>query len=79
MSFEISGGSDNPSQNTLRLINKFEKCILSIMESLTAEFIQFSSANAKFLFLQGRLGSTLCAINFVILVKDPHFLLFDNS
>ena len=60
MNFEISGGSDNPSQNTLRLINKFEKRILSIMESLTADFIQFSNANAKFLFLQGRVGIRLC-------------------
>ena len=33
-SFEISGGSYNPSQNTLRLINKLDKCILSFMESL---------------------------------------------
>ena len=60
VSFEISGGSYNPSQNTLRLINKFEKCIPSFMESLIADFIQFSSAIAKFLFLQGRLGTRLC-------------------
>ena len=59
-SFAISGGSYNPSQNTLRLINKFEKCIPSFMESLIADFIQFSSAIAKFLFLQGRLGTRLC-------------------
>ena len=59
VSFEISGGSYNPSQNTLRLINKFEKCIPSFMESLI-DFIQFSSSIAKFLFLQGRLGTRLC-------------------
>ena len=60
LSFEISGGSYNPSQNTLRLINEFEKCIPSFMESLIAKVIQFSSAIAKFLFLQGRLGTRLC-------------------
>ena len=60
VSFEISGGSYNSSQNTLRLINEFEKCIPSFIESLTANFIQFSSAIAKFLFLQGRLGTRLC-------------------
>ena len=60
LSFEISGGSYNPSQNTLRLINEFEKCIPSFMESLIAKFIQFSSVIAKFLFLQGRLGTRLC-------------------
>ena len=60
VSFEISGGSYNPSQNTLRLINKFEKCIPSFMESLIADFIQFSTAITKFLFLQGRLGTRLC-------------------
>ena len=60
LSFEISGGSYNSSQNTLRLINEFEKCIPSFIEILTANFIQFSSAIAKFLFLQGRLGTRLC-------------------
>ena len=59
-SFKISGGSHNPSQNTLRLINKFEKCKPSFMESLIADFIQFSGAIAKFLFLQGRLSSGVC-------------------
>ena len=53
-SFEISGGSYNPSKITLRLINKFE-----IMESLVADFIQFSGATAKFLFLQRRFGTRL--------------------
>ena len=59
-SFEICGGSYNPSQNSLRLINKFENCNPSFMESLIADFIQFSGAVAKFLFLQGRLGTRLC-------------------
>ena len=52
VSFETSGGSYNLSQNTLRLISEFEKCIPSFMESLIASFVQFSSAIAKFLFLQ---------------------------
>ena len=60
VSFEISGGSYNPSQNTLRLINKFEKCVPSFMKSLIADFIQISSGIAKFSFLQGRLGTRLC-------------------
>ena len=47
-SFEISGGSYNPSQNTLRLIHEFEKYIPSFMESLIADFILFSSVIAKF-------------------------------
>ena len=48
VSFEISGGSYNPSQNTLRLIHEFEKYIPSFMESLIADFILFSSVIAKF-------------------------------
>ena len=40
------------------------------MESLIADFIQFSSAIAKFLFLPGRLR----ALNFWILLKFPHTL-----
>ena len=39
VSSEISGGTYNPSQNTLRQINEFEKCILSFMETLIADFI----------------------------------------
>ena len=50
VSFEISGGSYNPSQNTLRLINEFEKCTLPFMESLVTDFIKFSSFIVKFLF-----------------------------
>ena len=30
------------------------------MESLIADFVEFSSAIAKILFLQGRLGTRLC-------------------
>ena len=59
-SFQISGGSYNPSKITLRLINKFEKCNTSFTESLVADFIQFSGATAKFLFLQRRFGTRLC-------------------
>ena len=47
-SFEISGGSYNPSQNTLRLIHEFDKYIPSFMESSIADFILFSSVIAKF-------------------------------
>ena len=60
VSFEISVVSYNLTQNTLRLINELEKCIQSFMESLIADFIQFFSAIAKFLFMQGRLGTRLC-------------------
>ena len=60
VNFEVSGGSYNPSQNTLRLMDKFVKSIPSFMESLITDFIQFSSAMAKLLFLQGRLGTRLC-------------------
>ena len=60
VSLEISGGSYNPSQNTLRLKNIFEKCILSFMECLIADFTQFFSAIINFLFLQGRLSNRLC-------------------
>ena len=62
VSFAISGGSCNPSQITLRLINEFEKCFLSSIESLIVDFIQFSSTITKFLFLQRRLGSRLCVL-----------------
>ena len=40
VSFEISSGSYNSSQNTLRLVKEFEKCILSFMGSLIPDFIQ---------------------------------------
>ena len=48
--------------NTLRLINKFQKCNPFFMESLIADFIQFSGAIAKFLFLQGRLSTRVCVL-----------------
>ena len=60
VSFEINGGSYNLSQNTLKLINEFQKCILSFMERLIGDFIQFFSAIAKFFSLQGRLSTRLC-------------------
>ena len=60
VSFEIFRGSYNFSQNTLRLIKIFEKCTLSFMESLIADFIQFFSAITNFLFMQGRLDTRLC-------------------
>ena len=44
------------------------------MESLIADFIHFSITIAKFLFLKGRLGTRLYALNFMILLKSPHFL-----
>ena len=52
VSFEVSGASYNFSQNILRLINEFKKCILSFIGSLIAGFIQVFSAIANFLFLQ---------------------------
>ena len=60
VSFEISGWSYNLSQNTLKLMNEFEKCIPSFMENLIADFILFFSDIAKFLFLRGRLGTRIC-------------------
>ena len=57
--FEISGESYNPSQNTWRLINKFEKCILSFIKSSIGDFYQFYRAIVKVLFLQGRLITRL--------------------
>ena len=69
MSFKISGGLHNLSQNTSRLIKEFEKCILSFIENLITNFIQFLSAIVKVLFLQGRLGTRLC-----VHLKFPYFL-----
>ena len=51
VSFEISVEPYNSSQNTLSLTNEFNKCIPSFMESIIANFIQFLSAIANFLFL----------------------------
>ena len=53
VSFEISGGSYNPSQNTLRLIKEFEKYILSFMESLIADFFNFLALLLIFYFCKG--------------------------
>ena len=78
VSFEISCGSFNPSQNTLRLINKFEKCISSFMKSLIADFIEFSIV--KFLFLLGRLGTRICVHSFRDFPRfSSVFKLFGNS
>ena len=44
------------------------------MESLIIGFNQFSRSIVKFLFLQERLGTRICALNFVTLLKFPHFL-----
>ena len=60
VSFEISSGSYNLSQNTLKLINEIEKYILSFMESLIADFSQFFRSFVKFLFMQETLGTRLC-------------------
>ena len=49
VSFEISGGSYSPSQNTLRLINKFEKCISSFMLIL----FNFLALSPNFCFCKG--------------------------
>ena len=46
-------------KNTWRLIKEFEKCVTSFLERLTANFSQFSSAIAKFLFLQRILDTKL--------------------
>ena len=59
VSFEISGGSYNLPQNTFRVMNEFEKCILSFMESLIADVIQIFGIIAKFLSVPGRLGTRI--------------------
>ena len=55
MSFEISHGSNNSSQNTLRLIKEFEKIIPSFMESLIANSIldNFPALLPNFDFCKG--------------------------
>ena len=63
VSIEVSGGYYNSSH--FSLINEFQKC-RTFMESLKANFIQFSSAIAKFLYLQGKLGISLCAHSVLI-------------
>ena len=80
VSFEISVESYNSSQNTFRLTNEFNKCIPSFMESLSANYIQFFSAIAKFLFLQQRLGTRLLYTQFRDFTKIFSFSMsFDNS
>ena len=39
------------------------------MKSLVADFVQFSGACAKFLFLEGRLGTGVSARNFEIFLN----------
>ena len=52
----------------------------SFMESLIANFIQFLSAIANFLFLQGRLGTKLLCTQFRDFTKIFSFSKsFDNS
>ena len=76
VSFEIIGGS----QNTLSLINEFEKCILSFMESLIADFIQFSSTIAKFYFCKGDQALDYVCTQFRDFIKISSFSkLFDHS
>ena len=53
VSFEIRVRSYNLSQNTLRLKNEFEKCILSLMESLIADFIQLLALLTNFYLCKG--------------------------
>ena len=69
--FEISGQCYNYSQNTLRLINEFDKCG-TFMENLIAGFIQFSS---QFIVSARKNGYySMCALNFDITLKVLHFL-----
>ena len=49
--------------------------MLFLMQSLMADFVQFSSAYAKFLFLKGRMGTRLqSALNFEVYLIFPYFL-----
>ena len=47
-----------PSQNTFRVIYKIEES-RAFIESLLADFVHFSSAMTKSLFLEGRLAAKL--------------------
>ena len=58
VNFEISGGSCNLSENTMRLKKEFEKCIISYR--LIAD-INFLAVLLNSFILQGRLGTRLCA------------------
>ena len=53
VSFEISGRSYNLPQNTFRVMNEFEKCILSLMESLIADVIQIFGILPNFYLCKG--------------------------
>ena len=53
VSFEIRVRPYNLSQNTLRLKNEFEKCTLSLMESLIADFIQLLALLTNFYLCKG--------------------------
>ena len=59
-------------QNVLRPVDKIEKCRMS-KENLIADFVQLSGAFAKFLVLEGKLGS-IPALSFENFLKFPHFL-----
>ena len=50
--------SDNHSKNNLRLIYGCKKCEF-LIQSLMVDFLQFSNAISKLLFLEGRLGTRL--------------------
>ena len=77
VSFEISGGSYNLSQNTLRLINGFEKYILSLMESLIANFLVLLP---NFYFSKGDWGLDYVCTQFRDFTKISSFSRsFDNS
>ena len=69
VSFETSSGCYNLSQNTSRLINEIEKCVLSFMESVIIDFIQLLRAMPNFFFIQEILGTRLCV----------HSISFGNS
>ena len=79
VSFETSGGSYNPSQNILRLINECKKCVLSFPESLIADFIRISGTISKFLFLQERLDTRLCGYSILWCKNYSFSKSFDNS
>ena len=80
VSFQISGGSYNPSQNTLRLINKFKKCILSFMESFTVNVIQLPRLLPNFYLCKGDQALDYVCIQFSDFTKIFSFSKsFDNS
>ena len=69
------GGGYNPSQNTLRLKNKFEKCISSFTESLI-----FLALSPNFYFCKGDWALDYVRTQFRDFSKiSSFFKLFDNS